>query len=487
MLLVMGISIITSRVILKTLGFVDFGINNVVGGLVVLFGFLNSSLAMGTQRFLTFHLGKEDIHSLQKIFSVSLLMHVFIAGLVVIIAETGGLWFLKYKLNVPVERKDAAFWVYQFSILMSVLNIVQVPYNAIIIAHERMNVFAYISIVEVLLKLGLVYLLTIIKYDKLVCFSLLSFVVQLIIASIYRIYCVRNYQESKYQLTIEPDLYKLMLKFSGWVGISSAIMYSTNHGINILLNIFFGPVVNAARAVSMQVNVLVSQFVSNFQIAVNPNITKLCAEDKKEELYTLLFQSMKFSFCLMWLFFLPIYLKIDPILKYWLTEVPEYTGIFCRLVLLRSLVDCLIRSPSITIQASGKMQRLCISVSLIYLTVLPFSYFVLKSGFPGYMPLVIYVIATCGDLLYHLSYLYKDINLPLKRLINEVFLPLLSIVMCSLPVSALVNHYSHDNFVSLLFGFFLSIILVLTSIWFIALNKNLRIQIMNKVFKKHFV
>jgi O-antigen/teichoic acid export membrane protein len=482
MLFVMGVGLYTSRVVLNTLGVEDFGIYNVVGGIVGLFGFLSSTLSQGTQRFLTFHLGRNDFDNLEKTFSAALIMHIILAVIIFIIAETVGLWLLQYKINIPADRKNAAFWVYQFSIFASMVSIVQIPYNASIIAHERMNIYAYVSIVEIVLKLTVVYLLVVLDYDKLVSYAFFVFFVNLIIISIYRVYCKKQYKECRFRIITDKVLYKPMLMFSSWVVVSLSVFSLSTQGINLLLNMFFGPVINAARAISLQVNNAILSFVTNFQTAVNPSIVKLYATGNMEDLYTLIIQNIKFSFCMMWLLALPFFLKIDIVLKYWLINVPEHTGLFCRLALVQSLIACMQRPINMTVHAIGKLKQICIIVSMIYISVLPVSYFLLKTGIPFYVSYIIFIIAYFLDFLYQIFFLHKHIQFPIKRLIKQTFVPMISIVICSLPMGLLVNHYFKDSFVSLVLVAIVSVISVLVSVYFIALDRNMRRQIVNKLF-----
>jgi O-antigen/teichoic acid export membrane protein len=484
LLFVMGVGLYTSRVVLNTLGVEDFGIYNVVGGIVALFGFLNSTLSQGTQRFLTFHLGRNDFDNLEKTFSAILIMHIILAIIILIIAETVGLWLLQYKINIPADRKNAAFWVYQFSIFASMVSIIQIPYNASIIAHERMNIYAYVSIVEVVFRLTIVYLLVVLDYDKLVCYAALVFFVNLIIISIYRIYCKKQYKECRFRIITDIALYKPMLVFSSWLVISLSVFSLSTQGINLLLNMFFGPVINAARAISLQVNNAILSFVTNFQTAINPSIVKLYAAENMESLYTLIIQNIKFSFCMMWLLALPFFLKIDIVLKYWLINVPEHTSLFCRLALVQSLIACMQRPISMTVNAIGKLKRICIIVSMIYISVLPVSYLLLKTEIPFYVPYIIFIIAYFFDFLYQIFFLYKYIKFPIKRLLKQTFIPIISIVICSLLIGLLINHYFKDGFVSLVLVAIVSVISVLVSVYFIALSKDMRQQIVNKLYKR---
>ena len=263
MLFLMGIALYTSRVVLNTLGVEDYGIYNVVGGVVAMFGFLNLSMSSATQRYITFALGKGDKQRLQTIFSTTLQIHTLIAGIIVLLGETIGLWFLYNKMQIPVDRMDAAFWVLQCSIISSVIMIVSVPYNADIVAHEKMSAFAYISILEAVLKLAVVYMLVIFSFDKLILYAILILAIQILIRFCYSYYCNKHFAETKYKHVWDKALFKEMTGFAGWsmFGNFSAVLFG--QGLNILLNIFFGPVVNAARGVAVQVQNAIQQFVGN--------------------------------------------------------------------------------------------------------------------------------------------------------------------------------------------------------------------------------
>jgi O-antigen/teichoic acid export membrane protein len=481
MLFTMGVSLYTSRVVLATLGIEDFGIYNVVGGIVAMFGFLNGALASGTQRFLTFHLGKNDFVELKKTFSAALNTHIILAILILIVAETIGLWFLKNKIVVPVGREYATLWVYQFSVFAAMLSIIQVPYNACIIAHERMNVYAYVSIIDVSLKLGIVYLLLVSGYDKLITYAILIFVVNAIVMNIYRVYCKKQYSECRFGLVMDKALYKAMLSFSGWNILGVGASVAATQGVNILLNMFFGPVVNAARGIAVQVSNAISAFVTNFQTAVNPQIVKLYAAGKIDELFTLLFQNAKFSFCLMWLLLLPVFLKLEVILQIWLVEVPEYAALFCRLILLQSLVSCIRQPFGNAFYATGRVKEPNIVVGIIQLSVLPISYVLLKMGLPAYVPLVIYIITTIMQCFVEFFILHKWIALPIRQLFKRVLIPIIYIVICTLPISLLINHYSKNDFVSLLSVTVSSVLLVSISVYYIAFNRNMRNRFIHKL------
>ena len=371
MLLTMAVTLYTSRVVLNALGVNDYGIYNVVGGVVTMFSFLKGTLTSGTQRFLTFELGRKDFNRLQKTFSATLVIHFFLAILILILAETIGLWFLDYKMNIPPDRMYAAQWCYQFSI-------------ACIIAHERMNIYAYVSIIDVVLKLLIVYLLVVINTDKLILYSLLVFLVNLVVIGIYILYCRKKYPECAFIIVRDKALYKPILVFSGWNMMSMFGYLLSSQGVNILLNIFFYPAINAARAIAYQINSALTSFVNNFQIAVTPQVVKLYADDQQESMKNLLYKNSKYGFSLLWLLSLPVLLEINKILVLWLKEVPSETMIMARLVIIQSLFYTFNRPFDIAIEAVGRMKEVNLFTGPMQIMVLPVSYLLLKIGLPFY-------------------------------------------------------------------------------------------------------
>ena len=380
MFLIMGVSLYTSRVVLATLGVVDYGLYNVVGGIVTMFSFLNGSLGAATSRYITFELGKKNYERLNKIFNVALLTHIFIGIIIVLLAETIGLWFFYEKMIIPEERLNAAFWVYQISIFSTLISLTQVPYNATIIAHENMKVYAYVGIVEVILKLVVVYLLVISPFDKLIFYASLLFIINIGIILFYRIYCIKRYQESRINLCKEKVLYKDMFKFAGSDLIGNVSVLAQGQGLNLLLNVFFGPVVNAARAVAYQVQGAVTQFSNNFMTAVRPQIIKSYAEGNLKDMWQLVIQSSNFSYYLMWLICLPIILETKTILTLWLGEFPDHTISFMMLVLMLCLIQT-VKTPRVTIfHAMAKVFWSNITVGVVLCLAFPLAYFFLKIG-----------------------------------------------------------------------------------------------------------
>lgn len=380
MFLIMGITLYISRIVLQVLGENDFGLYNVVGGIVTMFTFLNGALAGATSRFITFEIGRKDNIQLHKVFNVSLVTHFIIAFLIVLLAESVGLWFLYNKMIIPAERFNAAFWVYQISIVSCVLSIIQVPYNATIIAHEQMKIYAYVGVVEVVLKLMIAYLIKISAYDKLVSYAFLLFLVQALILLYYRIYCKKHFFECKYLLVKDLKMYKEMFVFASSDMIGGLSVLAQGQGLNILLNVFFGPAVNAARGIAYQLQGAVTQFSGNFMTAVKPQIIKQYAVGKVDEMMQLVIHSSCFSFYLMLLIVVPLCFEAEYVLTLWLGEYPDYTVSFLRLVLVLCMIQTL-KTPRTTVyHATGKILIPNIVVGTILCLAFPVAYFVLKMG-----------------------------------------------------------------------------------------------------------
>ena len=439
MLITMLVGLFTSRVVLQTLGVEDYGIYAVVGGIVSMFTFLNGGMISATQRYLNFELGRGNQEQLSKVFSTSMQIHALISLIVLLLSETIGLWFLYEKLVIPAERLDAAFWVFQFSIVACVVNIISVPYNAVIVAHEKMSAFAYMSILDVVLKLLIVYLLYISPWDKLVVYAALLLCVGLLMRWIYARYCQKHFQEARYRHHFDKALLKEMFSFSGWSlwGNLAAMLYS--QGLNMMLNIFFGPVVNAARGIALQVQGVVQGFVGNFQMALNPQITKSYATGDLAQMHSLMFRSARFSFFLLFLLALPILLEANYILQLWLGKFPEDTVVFMRWIIGTSLIYTVANPCVIANQATGKVKVYQAVVAGILLLILPASYIALVLGAPAYS---VFVVHFCVENIAQFSRMYmlrKLINLPLREYLNHIYLPIVIVVL----VSILLPIYLH--------------------------------------------
>lgn len=380
MLLTMFISLFTSRVILQVLGVEDYGIYQTVGGFVALLSYINGSLSVGSSRFLTFELGRGDESKLKKTFSSVLTVHIFFAIFVVVLGETVGLWFLYNKLIIPEERMVAAFWAYQFSILASILTITQIPYSAVIISHEKMNIYAMTSIIESVLKLVIVYILTIMTYDKLIIYSLLILVVNAGIILFYRRYCTHTFAESRYSFSIDKSITKKILSYSGWNLFATTSVALCNQGVTILTNMFFNPSVVAARAIANQINSVANQFVVNFRTAVNPQIVKKYAADDFEGSKRLLLTSTKYSFFMMLVLALPISLVAEELLQLWLGQVPEYSVIFLQLAIWTSVIAVFDQSFYAGLYAKGQIKENSIFSCMCFIAAFVAVYILFKLG-----------------------------------------------------------------------------------------------------------
>lgn len=391
MLFSMVVGLFTSRVILASLGVVDYGINNVVGGVVAMFGFLNAAMTTSTQRYLTYELGRGDTERLGLTFMTSMYIHILIAVAVVVLAETVGLWFLKNKIVIPDGREVAAMYCYQFAILSTVISILSYPFNAAIVSHERMSAFAYISILDVILKLAIAYILYTVNSDKLIVYSILLFSVQILLTLIYVIYCRKHFEETHFRRLWDTKLLKEMGSFAGWNMWGNIAWILFTQGINILLNIFFGPVVNAARGVAVQAQGTIMQFSGNFQTAINPQITKTYSQNDLTNMHRLIFRSSKFTFFLLLCLSLPVILEADVILSVWLKEVPEYTAIFLRLMLCIAIIDAVANPLMVSAAATGKVKVYQLVVGGILLAIVPISYIVLKLGGNPYSVFIVHL------------------------------------------------------------------------------------------------
>jgi len=427
MLLTLAVSLFTSRIVLNVLGVEDFGIYTVVGGVVALLGFLNSAMSTATQRFLAVDIGRGDWENLKKTFNASLIIHVGIAVVVLIVAETIGLWFIHHKLNIPVSRIKAANFVFQFSILASVVSITQVPFNALIVARERMNVFAIFSIVEVLLKLLIVYLLQISPFDHLKTYSFLLLVVVLLISTFYKIYCLRHFKESEFRWFYDKTLFRALISYSGWNLFGNAALVAKGQGTNMLLNIFFGTVVNAAYGIMMQVQNAVNQFVSNFQMAVNPQIIKLYATKEINQMQKLMFQSCKFSYFLLLILVCPIIFNIDFILKWWLKQAPQFTSIFVVLCLINLMIECLSRPLITGAMATGNIKWYQITVGTVLFLNLPLAYCVFRVSHDPVLFLHIAIVLSLITLVLRLTFLKRMIGLKIGDFVLQVILPVIPV------------------------------------------------------------
>lgn len=429
MLFLMGISLFTSRIVLKTLGVEDYGIYNVVGGIVAVLGFLNTSMASATQRFLNVELGKGDISKIKVVFSTAQFIHFIIAGVVLLFAETIGLWFVNNCMNINPDRMIAANCVYQFSIITFIITVISVPYNAAIISHEKMSVFAYISIIEAALKLVVVYILVIIFYDKLIIYSFMLMLIALVVRFLYGAYCKKNFDEcSEFSLSYQKDIMQKMLSFSGWTVFGALGTISHTQGIAIVMNMFFGVVVNAAQGIAMQVTGIVNQFVNNFMTALNPQIVKMYATNDLQSMHMLIKRGSRLGVCLVAFFVIPLYLEVPVLLQLWLTEVPEYTVTFIRIILLTSLSSSYAYPLATSKAATGNIKVYQIVLTTMAWMHLPLAWLFFALGFPPQTAMIIYLIIINIEQIYRIINVCPAIGMPIMDYVKDV------IVRCSIMI-----------------------------------------------------
>ena len=480
MLFTMGISLFTSRVVLQTLGVEDYGISSVVGGVISMFTFINAAMVSSTQRYLNFELVRGDANQLRNVFSTSLQIHALIALAIIVLSETVGLWFLNEKLVIPEARMTAAMWVYQCSILSCAVSIMSTPYNAVIVAHEKMSAFAYISILDVSLKLLVVYLLVVLPFDKLIILAILNLLVQLFIRYIYTLYCHRHFPESYFQFRFNKTLFKEMFGFAGWSfwGNLAAILYT--QGLNMMLNIFFGPIVNAARGIAVQVQSAVQQFVGGFQTALNPQITKNYASNNLPQMHSLMFRSARFSFLLLFFLSLPVLMETNFILTLWLKTVPDDAVIFTQIMICISLIYTTANPCVIANQATGKVKIYQMVVGGILLLILPISYVVLKLGAPAYS---VFIVHFCIESLAQFSRMYmlrKLIHLPLWQYMKNIYIPIVSTVVIAIILPLVVRMQVAEGWLRFLAVGFTCVLSVGASSYFIGFTKQERVFFLDK-------
>ena len=490
MLLTMGVSLYTVRIVLETLGVVDYGIYNVVGGVVTMFSFLSATMASASQRFFAFELGRNNLVQLKKIFSITMTIYAMIALLILVLAETIGLWFLNTQMTIPSARMNAANWVYQFSIFSFMMTMFTVPYDAAIIAHEKMNVYAWVSIVEVILKLIIVYLLLLFSFDKLKLYGILIFGVTSIITLIYRTYTKRKFEECHFTFHWDILLFKEIVSFSGWNLLGSMAAIFKSQGINILLNVFFGPVVNAARGIAYQVNNAINQFVQNFMIATRPQITKYYATGEKQLMYTLVIQSSKFSYFLLFILSMPLLLETDFILKIWLHELPDYVVLFTRLVIINALVDSLSGSLITSALATGKIKFYQIIVGGTMLLNLPISYVALNMGFPPQSTIYVAIFIAIMNLLLRLLVLKNIMDFPIGSFFKRVIARIILTSFIAYIVPVWISIKLKTNLINFIVVIIVAYISSIISIYLTGLDNNdrkffngiVRDKILSKVF-----
>lgn len=484
MLVMMLLGFFTTRIVLEKLGASDYGVYNVVGGFVSMFMVLNSILQSGTNRFLALALGKGDKAHTKLTFSTALVIHILIAIIAFILLESFGLWFLNQHLNISPDRLDTANWVFQFSVLSCMLGITQTPYSASITANERFNIFAYLSILDVVLKILILYLLVVIPGDKLIVYACLLFFCSLLNITITRIYCIRNFEESHFSLRVDKSLFKEMFVYSGWTTVGHLSAVLNTHGVNILLNIFFSTLINAARGLAVTVTFTIKQFVGGFTIASVPQLVKYYGSGDKENFVKLIFNISQVTLLLLAVFLVPVLLEIDFVLTLWLNDVPQYTATFIRITLILSFLSYSNYMIDQGINAIGRVKEMNLWVTPIYLLDLPLSYLVLNLGGS---PVAVYwvssipMILAIGINLYILNRFY---SFPIRKYVLQIIVKNLALVCVAVLVSYGLQDFMEFGFMRFFVVCSLSVCITILLFWFFALSKDNREMVKSRVLNK---
>ncbi|VVM73689.1 hypothetical protein [Pseudomonas fluorescens] len=483
MLLTMAVTLYTSRVVLNTLGVDDFGIYHLVGGFITMLGFLHGAMSSATQRFISFELGKTDNNNLNNIFSMSINIHLLIAAGIFLLGETVGIWFVTTHLTIPTARMEAACWVFHLSLLAFLVSVISVPYNAIIIAHERMSVFAWVSIVDVSLKLLIVFMLSWFGMDKLMLYAALMLAVISLVTIVYKLYCKSRFPESRFRLYWNKPLFNTMLSYTGWNMWGNAAAVMGSQGVNVMLNIFFGPTINAARTIAFQVSGALNSFVQNVQIAVNPQIIKSYASNDVAYMHKLVCYGAKYNFFLLFFLSFPVLLKTEQILVLWLGNVPSHTIIFVQLVIINILIDT-ISYPLITAaQATGKIKTYQTVVGGILLLNLPLSYLLLKNTSDPSGVLLVSIAVSILALFARLKILQSLIGLPLKKYLLLVIGRSGLVAVSSVMIIFLLEGTSSETITATI------VVIVISSVWTIfcitifGLDKQERAFLSDKIIQ----
>ena len=482
----MLVALYTSRVILNALGEDDYGIYGVVGGIVVFFNIIQGSLNAAISRFITFELGKGDSDRLTRVFSTSVNIQVLMSVVFLVFAEVIGVWFLEYKMNIPEGRMYAAHWVLQCSILSFVVGLLSVPYNATIIAHEHMGAFAYLSILSTFLNLGVALIINYVPFDKLIFYAFCIVGINVLMRIIYGIYCKIHFQEATWHFVKDKALVKEMAGFAGWnfLGASSGVLLS--QGVNILMNIFFGVAVNAARSIASQIDNAIYLLVNNFTMALNPQITKSYASEDLSYMHSLVCKGAKYSFFIMLIPSLPILLETPKILELWLKQVPDYTVVFTRLTILISLNAVLSQTLITSMLATGDIKKYQIIVGGLNLSVFPLAYIAFKLGLPPYSSYVIQFVVYGIELAARVILLKGMIKLPIRKYINEVLFRVLLVVFFAALLPIIITNSMQENLIRLLVVIGVCVLCTFSSIYLLGLSKEERIWVNGKL-KNAFV
>ena len=484
MLFLMVVSLFTSRVILNTLGVEDFGIYNVVGGIVAMFTIISGSLTSAISRFLTFELGKGDKEKLKTIFSTSVNIQLGLSAIIILIGEIVGIWFMNNQMNIPAERMMAANYILQCSLGIFVLNLLSVPYNASIVAHEKMGAYAYISILDIVLKLAVAYAIMLSPFDRLISYGVLLLAESIFIRLIYGLYSKRNFEECTYHLIYDKAVLRKMVSFAGWnfLGVTAGTL--NTQGVNILMNVYYGVTVNAARGIAVQASAAISQFVHSFTTAVNPQITKSYATGDMTYMHTLVCQSSKFSAYLFLLMAIPLSVETSEIFEIWLKNPPEYAVLFFRLSLLGTLMDSVLSNSLMTaIFATGDIKKYQIYVTICGGMVFPLTWLAYLMGASPDSTYIIYFIIYCVVLYVRLHVIQQKVHLQIKEYARRVLVKFIPVAVLSYLVPISIAYLMPASFGRILITTIVSVVITCDIIYSIGLTIGERNMVMSKVKK----
>lgn len=481
MLLLMVVSLYTSRVVLNALGVDDFGIYNVVGGVVTMFTVLSGSLNAAIQRFITFELGTGNLNQLKKVFSSAVTIQIGLALLMILIAETVGLWFVNYKMVIPEDRLVAANWCFQLSIITFAINLISVPYNAAIIAHEKMSAFAYISIVEAVGRFVIAYFIAINPIDRLIFYAAMVALLAWSVRLIYTSYCKRYFEECTYHFIYDHNLLKKMLGFAGWNFFGAGSWQLMTQGVNLLINVFFGVTVNAARGIAVQVDNAVMQFVNNFTTAINPQITKSYASGDKLYMFSLIFKGAKYSYFLLMFFAIPLIFEMRFVLHAWLGIVPEHAVEFARLALFVSLIMVLSNTMITAMLATGDIKKYQIIVGGLGMLVFPLAWLLFYIGLPPETAYLATILIFICQFICRLRLLYEMIGLSPIEYIKKVLVKTIAVSLLSIVIPFLLIRTMDESILRFLLVGLSSVVVSVIAIWFIGINTSERVFFVKSV------
>lgn len=483
----MLVQLYTSRVVLEYLGVENYGIYNVVGSFIVAFTFISGPLGTATQRFLTFELGKKEGGNLNTIFNLSLYTYLFLAAFLAIIIEVAGSWYIENKMVMPEGRIDAAYWAFHLSVVSLIFSLLRSPFESLLVAYEKMSFYAYVSIADVILKLANAFSLMFFSCDKLKLYSVNQLFITIVLFYALLLFCRRSFQNIKIRnlkQVWDKSKFFEMLSFSGWSLFGSVASMTANQGLNILLNMFFGVVVNAAMGFAAQINTAVNQFVSNFQVAFRPQLVKYYAAGEIQELRKLIYTTSKFSYLLLFAIVCPVCFNMQFLLDIWLKNPPEYTCEFSILMLIYALLETLSAPMWMTVQATGKIKNYQITISSIIFLNIVFSYIFLKLGFS---PVTVLVIKCCLDLLYlttRVFFMKAMVDMSIGEFLKKSLLPVLLVTAIMTGVLLTVNQYIWDGWTHLFASCLLFYLIYIPTVLYVGLLSNEREKILSFVSKK---